>query len=153
MEDLKTVKRLITLGCFMATIDLKDSYYLVAIHNRHRKYLRFKFKKILYEFNCLPFGLCTAPRVFAKLLKPVSQWLRVRGVISAAYIDDKLIIAPSYNQCLIDVSRARKLLESLGFVLNLDKCQLEPNTRIKFLGVIIDSVQLSFVIPDEKLKE
>src|SRR4029434_4633359 len=46
------------------TIDLKDAYFHVPIHPRHRKYLRFAFGGIAYQFNALPFGLSLAPRAF-----------------------------------------------------------------------------------------
>lgn len=91
--------------------------------------------------------------MFTKLSKPISQWLREREIISAVYIYDTLIIGQSYKECLSNVSRAKGLLESLEFILNLDKCQLEPATEIKFLGVIIDSWQLSFNLPKEKIEK
>lgn len=61
MEDIKTALKLITRNCFMATIDLKDSYFLIPISKKFRKFLRFSFNNQLYEFNVLPFGLSTAP--------------------------------------------------------------------------------------------
>ncbi|XP_045497532.1 uncharacterized protein LOC123695669 [Colias croceus] len=76
MEDYRTASKLITPNCFMATIDLKDAYFLVPVNKMHRKYLRFEYDGVLYEFNCLPFGLCTAPFVFTKLLKPIFEFLR-----------------------------------------------------------------------------
>ena len=68
LEDHKTVTRLLTPNCYMASIDLKDAYLLVPVAEKYRKYLRFEFNQKLYEFDCLPFGLCTAPYVFTKLM-------------------------------------------------------------------------------------
>src|SRR4029434_6250772 len=51
------------------TIDLKDAYFHVPIHHRHRRYLRFAFGGIAYQFNALPFGLSLAPRVFTKCVE------------------------------------------------------------------------------------
>ena len=48
-----------------------------------------------YEFNCLPFGLSSAPWVFTKTLKPVAALLRELGVRMVIYIDDILIMAES----------------------------------------------------------
>ena len=58
LEDLKTVLRLVSKSCWMATIDLQDSYFTIKIDKNYKKFLRFKFEDTLYEFNCLPFGLC-----------------------------------------------------------------------------------------------
>lgn len=64
----------------MASIDLKDAYLSVTIWEGHQKYLRFVWNSQLYEFQCLPFGLCSSPRVFTKLLKPVLARLCHQGV-------------------------------------------------------------------------
>lgn len=65
MKSLQTAAQLIKQGSWMAVLDLKDAYYSVPIVIDHRKYLN------LYEFTCLPNGLSSAPRSFAKLMKPV----------------------------------------------------------------------------------
>ena len=57
MESLNTVRSLLRPGDFMIKIDLKDPYYVVPIYPHHRLYLRFQFKRVTYEFQCLPFGL------------------------------------------------------------------------------------------------
>lgn len=41
MEDFRTVSRLLQSGCYAASTDLKNAYYLVPVHKQHRKYLRF----------------------------------------------------------------------------------------------------------------
>lgn len=41
----------------MASIDLKDAYYVIQIAESDRKFLMFFFDNALYEFICLPFGL------------------------------------------------------------------------------------------------
>lgn len=70
LEDGRTVTKLMNQNCFMASLDLKDAYYLVPMHRSSQRYLRFKFGNTLFEFTCLPFGLNTAPYVFTKILKP-----------------------------------------------------------------------------------
>ncbi|KAI8426711.1 hypothetical protein MSG28_014417 [Choristoneura fumiferana] len=61
-------------------------------HKDHRKYLRFMFNDSLYEFNCLPFGLATAPYAFTKLLKPVMEFLREQGIRTSHPMHAKLIL-------------------------------------------------------------
>ena len=76
----------------MSTLDLKDAYFLIRIHDTSRKYLRFIFNDRLYEFNVLPFGLSTAPFVFTKIMKPVIKLLRSCGYMSTVYLDDILLM-------------------------------------------------------------
>lgn len=53
LEDLRTACGLLEPEMYMATIDLKDAYFLVPIHKNYRKFLRFNIDNQLYEFNCL----------------------------------------------------------------------------------------------------
>ena len=75
MDTLETVTRMMKPGCFMASVDLKDTYYTVPIDSDHQKYLKFMFNGTLYQCTCLPNGLSSAPGIFAKLLKPVCSTL------------------------------------------------------------------------------
>ena len=73
--------------------NLKDAYLSVTMWEQHRKYLRFVWNDQLYKFQCLPFGLCSAPRVFTKLLKPVLARLHHQGVRLVIYLDDMLVMS------------------------------------------------------------
>ena len=54
MEGLHSLLDLLSVGEFMTSIDLKDAYLTVLIHQEHYKYLRFEWKSNLFEFTCLP---------------------------------------------------------------------------------------------------
>ena len=43
MDTLQSILKLVTPGCYMATIDLKDAYYSVLLAQEHPKYLFFLF--------------------------------------------------------------------------------------------------------------
>lgn len=75
MEILRTVSQLLSKGVFL-----------------DKKFLRFQIDSSLFEFNVIPFGLCTAPWTFTKLLKPVMSFLRNQGLRSTIYLDDILCI-------------------------------------------------------------
>lgn len=152
MEDIRTVLKLISKNAYMATIDLKEAYFLVPVHPTDRKYLRFWFKN-LFEFNCLPFGLCTAPLVFTKLLKPLLARLRSQGHTLVAYLDDIICIGPDSNSCKITVNTVLNYLNNLGFVVNFEKSNLNPKQTCKFLGVEINSTTMSLQLPSEKIEK
>lgn len=156
MEDYRTASKLITKDCYMTSIDMKDAYFLVPIHSDHKKFLRFKYNDILYEFNCLPFGLSTAPYVFTKLLKPVMQYLRSNNFASVIFLDDILCIDRGYTQCQQNTIFTKNILESLGFVINHEKSCLIPKRECTFLGFIFDSKDMSLKLPEikrNKIKE
>ncbi|KZS18186.1 Uncharacterized protein APZ42_015705 [Daphnia magna] len=60
MEGLDCVRYLLQRGDWMVKLDLQDAYFLVSLFPDHRKYFRFLWKNSIYEYSCLPFGLCTA---------------------------------------------------------------------------------------------
>lgn len=134
----------------MASLDLKDAYFLVAIHSTYKKFLRFRWQGKLYEFNVLPFGLSTAPFVFTKILKPVMCLLRSLGLLSTIYLDDVCMIGKTYSDCVNNVTQTKNMLESLGFIINESKSCLNPNTTCKYLGLVIDSKKFHVSLTDEK---
>ncbi|CAH2086588.1 unnamed protein product [Euphydryas editha] len=150
LEDTRTVTKLMTPGCYMSTIDLKDAYFLLPIHYSHRKYLRFYWKERIFEFSVFPFGLSTGPYVFTKLLKPVIQHLRSRGFVSVIYLDDIWCYGRSFSECHSNVQETIKLLTHLGFIINYEKSSIVPNTTIKFLGFLFDSKKFIITLPQEK---
>ena len=105
----------------MAKIDLKDAYFAVPIEMNSRKFLRFQFKNILYQFNCLPFGLNIAPYVFTKILKPALNYLRSQGFMSVIFLDDIFLISKTFESCVKNITETCSLLSMLGFTLTQKK--------------------------------
>ena len=153
MEGIHNMlKDLLKKGDFMAKIDLKDAYFAVPISEPDKKYLRFRWKGQMYQFNCLPFGLSYAPWVFTKITKAVAAVLREMGVRIIIYIDDMLIMAESETLLKDHVKGVVYLLENLGFVINLPKSALEPKRTIEFLGFQVDSTSMELKLPGDKIK-
>ena len=71
IETIKSVLYFGTPNCCMGKIDIKDGYYSISILPEHQKFLKFSLQGKLYKFTCLPHGLCSGPRKFTKLLKPL----------------------------------------------------------------------------------
>jgi Reverse transcriptase (RNA-dependent DNA polymerase) len=149
MEDYRSVCNILSKGMFAGTIDLKDAYHLVPIHEESRKYLRFRFRDQLYEYTCLPFGLASAPRVFTKIMRPIVGHLRKKGHLIIIFLDDILVINNSKALCEKSINSCRCLLQSLGFIIS-EKSQLIPNTRIKYLGFIFDSNNMTLELTPNK---
>ena len=137
----------------MVSVDLKDAYFSIPIFQDHRKYLRFLWNSKRFEFTCLPFGYGLAPRVFTKIFKPVMAFFRFLGFRVTIFIDDILLVASSYEECLEHLSIIRRTLEALGFTVNVGKSQLIPVTEIHYLGFIINSLSMNLQLPPEKLQK
>ena len=84
--------------------------------------------------------------MFTKVMKfPISH-LREQGITVSACVDDLIGIADSYEQCLEDSSITVELLQKLGYVVNLAKSTLVPSQITEYLGVLINSQDMTFKI-------
>lgn len=61
LDTLEATLPLITPGCYMTSLDLKDAYYSIPIAPEHQRFLKFIWKGVLYQFRCLPMGLTSSP--------------------------------------------------------------------------------------------
>ena len=90
--------------------------------------------------------------MFQKLVVEGLTPLRSQGLRLVIYLDDILLISPSYSQCLQEANLLVQLLLKLGFVVNLKKSELTPTQEKTFLGVAMDSRAMSFSLPPAKVK-
>ena len=152
MEGLHLLKEILERGDYLCKLDLKDAYLCVTLNKHSRKYVHFEWKGSLYELLCLCFALCPAPRLFTKLIKvlvPILHKLYRRIIV---YLDDFLILGKTLEKAILSRDTVIYLLQNLGFVINLKKSVLHPTQRIEFLRMIIDSVEMTVSLPQEKVK-
>ena len=62
-----------------------------------------------------------------------------------------LLMAGSSERLLKQVQEIVQLLQLLGFVVNSEKCQLDPTQKNQYLGFEIDSVRMMISLPEEKV--
>ena len=152
MEDIRCVKDLLGKGDFMCKLDLRDAYLSIPVHPAHQKYLRFWWKGNLYQYTPLPFGLATAAREFTEVMKLILASLCSRGLRMVSYLDDLLIIDKCKEAAEQAFQLSKKQLESLGFVVNMEKSLCKATQRIEYLGFIIDLETMTFELPKAKMK-
>ena len=134
MVTVNSVKETLWRGDWMATLDLKDAYFHVPIHQSHWKYLRFCINSQCYEYKVLPFGLSTSPRIFTKVLAPVLAFLAHKGIQTFPYIDDILVTASSEQELVKKVEQVVQTLNLAGFLINVAKSSLSPSQDKVFIG-------------------
>jgi len=94
--------------------DLKDAYLSVPVHESSGKFLHFFWKGTCYQFKALPFDLCSAPRIFTKVLKPVAPFLRKKAIRVFIYLDDFLLLAATMEVAVKNTQLVVTFLQSLG---------------------------------------
>ena len=138
METVAYVLLSVREGDFLASIDLKDAYFQIPIHQLSRKLLRFLWEGTVCQFKAVCFGLSTAPQVFIKVFAAVSAWAHSHGIHLLQYLDDWLVLASSEVEAKKNVQDVLSVCRSLGIVIN-EKSDLIPSQTVNYLGMTIDT--------------
>ncbi len=103
-----------------------------------------------YQYKALPFGLSLSPRVFTKVVEAALVPLREAGIRILNYLDDWLILAQSRALLCEHRDMVLSHLSRLGLQVNREKSKLSPTQRISFLGMELDSVNLTARLSEER---
>ena len=138
METPETIRTSLQQGEWVTSIDFRDAYFHIPIQEQSRKYLRFHVQGQTYQFKALPFGLSTAPLEFTVVAKEVKLMAIRMGIRIHQYLDDWLVRATSHQVCYQHTQDLVALCQSLGWLVNLDKSELEPKQVFDFVGYQFD---------------
>ena len=145
---------LMSPGCWMSCVDLQSAYRSVCIHPGDRKFCGLSWNfgdgPVYLTDNCISFGQRSAPFIFARLTDFVTRSMHRRGYNCLSYLDDFFLVESSQEKCNESMSELLKILRKLGFYIAYKKLST-PSQQCKFLGIILDSVNLEARLPDEKL--
>ena len=137
METPETIRTSLQQGEWITSIDFKDAYFHIPIQEQSRKYLRFYVQGQTYQFKALPFGLSTAPLEFTVVVKEVKLMAIHKGIRIHQYLDDWLVRAESYQICLQHTQELVQICQNLGWIVNLEKSELEPKQIFNFIALIL----------------
>ncbi len=118
---------------------LTSRYYHVALHPHSRRFLGFQWKGKYYQYNCLPFGLSTAPWVFSQVIREIVMYWRAKGINILPCLDDFLFLIWGYDasihrlSCIIEEDMRRA-----GLSINWDKSDRTPLQERVHLGFVVN---------------
>ena len=138
METPETIRTSLQQGEWVTSIDFKDAYFCIPVQEQSRKYLRFHVQGQTYQFKALPFGLSTAPMEFTVVAKEVKLMAIHKGIRIHQYLDDWLVRARSHQVCLQHSQILVQMCRDLGWVVNLEKSELDPKQVFNFVGYQFD---------------
>ena len=138
---------------FDFSFDLKSAYHYIDICEEHRKFLSFKWTSSdgvtkFYEFRVLPFGMCSAPYVFTKVLRQLVKYWRGRGHLTFMYLDDGSGGDTSFESAKSLSDTSRQDIVSYGFTPNDDKSVWQPTQKFVFLGTVLNFEEGLILIPE-----
>jgi hypothetical protein len=142
----KDVPLLVGEGQIEITRDLEKAYYKVPLASSAQAYAAFRVGGIFYFSMVMLFGMCQAPFFFTMICKPIARLFGALRLPAVNYIDDWFwsVLRHLLSPALAFITG---LFETLGWSFN-DKGQ--ESTASAFLGFIIDTVRMRFVVPEEK---
>ena len=136
----------------LATLDISRAYKNFNSDPLDWPLLCFGWGDNMYCDVTVPFGSRASSFFMQTFAKAIVDMLAVKGVKALMYLDDIVVISPSRHKAGIDYQLARDLLTELALPEAKEKSQ-PPSTRVKWLGVIIDTERMSLSIPEGKLQE
>ena len=117
-----------------STVDWNSGYYQLWLNPRDRHKTAFITKYGLFEFLCMPFGLCNAPSTFQRVVQLIFAGMLWKEVL--AYLDDLFILGKGFLHHLINLRKTFRGLKKYNLKLKLRKCILFQ-TEVPFLGRVV----------------
>ena len=156
-EDLRSQAEVFQQGFWFFTWDLKSGYHHVDIFPPHQQFLGFSWSisgvTRYFCFSVLPFGLSSACYCFTKLLRPLVKRWRSMSHNCFVYLDDGISGNRDYISAKAASNIQRNDLVSAGFVTNEEKSHWEPVQIGEWLGFLINTIKLTFQIPEKKVNK
>ncbi len=142
-------------GALMGKVDTKSAYRIIPVHPFDRHLLGMFWQGSYYVDLALPFGLRSAPGIFNSVAD-LFQWCLVYNWDVHEllhYLDDYFTLGPpASNICAKRLTAIDQAATEIGIPLSPDKC-VGPTTCLVFLGIELDSIQMTARLPADKRTE
>lgn len=138
-------------GCYLYKKDLKRAYRQIPVDPQDYPFLGYHWNNCLYFDLVLPFGLRSATLACQRTTNAITHIFRTAFQHNCInYIDDFGGVEASYDEAFCAFSDLEELFHTLGLQSSPTKDCL-PSTRMVFLGLTYDTVQLTVEVPQDKL--
>lgn len=139
-------------GSLIAKIDIKAAYRLVPVHPEDRIWQGLTWNNQVYVDAMLPFGLCSAPKIFNAIADCLEWYVADKGVDDIFhYLDDFATLGRAgTHECHESLRILKLACEFLGIPLGADK-EDGPSPVIVLLGIVIDTIKGELRLPEDKL--
>ena len=139
----------------MGKVDTKSAYRIIHVHPADRYLLGMFWQGKCYVDLALPFGLCSAPGIF-NTLADLFHWILLNNynVLDLLhYLDDYFTLGPPNSDlCATRLQAINQSAAEIGIPLSPEEC-VGPTTCLTFLGIELDSVNMTARLPADKLAE
>ena len=150
--EAATIVRKLGKGTLLAKIDLLNAYRVIPVHPDDHPLLAVRWGQGTFIDTALPFGLRSAPKIFSAFADALAWVLGSKGIKwQLHYLDDFLFCGPPDSSvCAVVLEQALETCADLGVPVAMHKTE-GPSTRLTFLGIQIDTEDMSLSLADDKL--
>ena len=136
----------------LVKMDLKDAYRIIPVHPDDYYLLGVAWEGRTYLDRALPFGLCSAPKIFNAVADFICWVLHQHGIEHQLhYLDDFLFFGMPYSEeAARALDTASRVLRMLGIPIAVHKTE-GPTTALVFLRIIVDTTLFELRLPADKL--
>jgi hypothetical protein len=139
-------------GCYMAKVDVQAAYRAIPIRPADWPLLGMYWHGQYFFHRTLPFGLRSSCHLRERYAT-AAEWIITNafGVQNLLhYVDDSFIANATKQGCASDLTGVKRAMQDLGIPDAPDKTK-GPETRITFLGIQIDSQQMTVSLDQARL--
>ena len=115
-------------------LDLAHAYLQIPLEEESKQYVVINTQKGLYKYNCLPFGIASAPAIFQRTMEGILQGIPNVSV----YIEDILLTGETEASHLETLALVLDRLEAAGLKLKKVKCEFMKDS-VEYLGHTISA--------------
>ena len=141
-------------GCLMFKIDIKHAFRVLPIKPSQWILMGSEWMGYYFVDFRLPFGLRSSPGIFTKFADAVC-WI-IQNIyklpLTIHYSDDYFFVTLQPNSAHKDFEVAIKAFHDLGLPVAIEKT-VPPTTCLPFLGIEVDSVEMTMKVPECKKQE
>ena len=135
-------------NCQLVKVDIQEAYRILPIHPLDQPLQGIVCQGKLYFDLRVAFGSRSAPGIFCRFADLLA-WIAIQWGLPAVihYIDDFLIIVPRAGEAAKTLFLS--ILDALSVPYKLKKLE-GPTTRLVYLGITLDTTDLTASIPEGK---
>ena len=121
-------------ACWFSTLDLSQGYHQVAVATEDIPKTAFTTRHGQFEYLRMPFGLCSAPATFQRLMHHVLQ--KENWIQCLIYLDDVLVFGRTPVEHFGRLKTVLQRIREAGLKLLPEKCHLFRQ-EVTYLGHVI----------------
>jgi hypothetical protein len=138
-------------GCFLAKTDIKSAFRIIHILPADYDFLGIFWQGKYFYDRVMPMGCASSCRTF-EMFSTAIEWV-AKTQLSMPHLihilDDYFIVAPTFDQCRINLDRFLSLCAYIGVPMTPEKTVGAENI-LAFAGIELDTLSMEARLPMDK---